>query len=109
MYVHFFKRVIDILVALVLLPFFCVIYIALVPLYFFMDKGAMFYSGQRLGRYGKPFPMHKFRSMKVNAADIRLRDGSLDGRISRKSPVHLAAEPVIVVLRSCRERFNRLD
>ncbi|WP_291595102.1 sugar transferase [Bacteroides sp.] len=76
MYVHFFKRVIDILVALVLLPFFCVIYIALVPLYFFMDKGAMFYSGQRLGRYGKPFPMHKFRSMKVNAADIRLKDGS---------------------------------
>lgn len=76
MYVHFFKRVIDFLVALVLLPFFCVIYIVLVPFYFFMDRGPMFYSGQRLGRYGKSFPMHKFRSMKVNAPDIRLKDGS---------------------------------
>lgn len=36
----------------------------------------MFYSGKRLGQYGKPFPMHKFRSMKVNAPDIRLSDGS---------------------------------
>ena len=36
----------------------------------------MFYSGKRLGRYGKPVPMHKFRSMKVNAPDIRLADGS---------------------------------
>ena len=36
----------------------------------------MFYSGKRIGQYGKPFPMHKFRSMKVNAPDIRLKDGS---------------------------------
>ena len=76
MYVHFFKRVIDLLVTLCLLPFFCVIYIALVPFYFFMDRGPMFYSGKRLGQYGQPFPMHKFRSMKVNAPDIRLKDGS---------------------------------
>ena len=76
MYVHFFKRVIDLLVTLCLLPFFCVIYIALVPFYFFMDRGPMFYSGKRLGQYGKSFPMHKFRSMKVNAPDIRLKDGS---------------------------------
>ena len=76
MYVHFFKRVIDFVVALCLLPFFCIIYICLAPFYFFMDRGPMFYSGKRLGRYGKPFPMHKFRSMKVNAPDIRLADGS---------------------------------
>ena len=38
--------------------------------------GPMFYSGKRLGQFGKPFPMHKFRSMKVNAPDIRLSDGS---------------------------------
>ena len=41
-----------------------------------MDRGPMFYSGKRLGQYGKSFPMHKFRSMKVNAPDIRLKDGS---------------------------------
>ena len=76
MYVHFFKRLIDLIVALCALPFFCVIYIILAPFYFFMDRGPMFYSGKRLGQYGKPFPMHKFRSMKVNAPDIRLKDGS---------------------------------
>ena len=76
MYVHFFKRFIDLIVALCAFPFFCVIYIILAPFYFFMDRGPMFYSGKRLGQYGKPFPMHKFRSMKVNAPDIRLKDGS---------------------------------
>ena len=76
MYEHFFKRVIDIIVALCLLPFFYVICILVAPFYLFMDKGPMFYFGKRLGRYGKPFPMYKFRSMKVNAPDIRLKDGS---------------------------------
>lgn len=76
MYVHFFKRLIDFVVSLCLLPLFCIIYIVLVPLYFFMDKGPMFYSGKRIGRYGRPFPMYKFRSMKVDAPDIRLKDGS---------------------------------
>lgn len=76
MYKHFGKRIFDIFIGITALPFFCVIYIVLVPFYFFMDRGPMFYSGMRLGRYGKPFPMHKFRSMKVNAPDIRLKDGS---------------------------------
>lgn len=76
MYIHFFKRLIDVIVALCALPFFCVVYIIFVPFYFFMDRGPMFYSGKRLGQYGKPFPMHKFRSMKVNVPDIRLKDGS---------------------------------
>ena len=70
------KRFFDLCVALCALPFFCVIYVILAPFYFFMDRGPMFYSGKRLGQYGKPFPMHKFRSMKVNAPDIRLADGS---------------------------------
>lgn len=88
MYVHFFKRLIDFVVALCLLPLFCIIYIVLVPLYFFMDKGPMFYSGKRIGRYGRPFPMYKFRSMKVDAPDIRLKDGSTyngddDPRVTR--------------------------
>lgn len=76
MYVHFFKRLIDLIVALCVFPFFCVIYIILAPFYFLMDRGPMFYSGKRLGQYGKPFSMHKFRSMKVDAPDIRLKDGS---------------------------------
>lgn len=76
MYKRIIKRLIDLFASLSLLPFFCLVYILLAPFYFMMDRGAMFYSGKRLGQYGKPFPMHKFRSMKVNAPDIRLKDGS---------------------------------
>lgn len=76
MYLRFFKRLFDIIVALCVLPFLGLVYIILVPFYFFLDKGPMFYSGKRLGQHGKPFLMHKFRSMKVNAPDIRLADGS---------------------------------
>lgn len=76
MYVRVIKRGMDLTGALVLLPFFCIVFIGLAPFYFFMDRGPMFYSGKRLGQHGKPFKMHKFRSMKVNAPDIRLEDGS---------------------------------
>ena len=76
MYSHYIKRLFDLMAALCALPFFLIVYIILAPFYFFMDRGPMFYSGKRLGQFGKPFPMHKFRSMKVNAPDIRLSDGS---------------------------------
>ena len=76
MYKYFFKRIIDIIIGLVTLPFVLLVIICLAPFYFFMDRGPMFYSGKRLGQFGKPFPMYKFRSMKVNAPDIRLKDGS---------------------------------
>ena len=40
------------------------------------DKGPVFYMAIRTGRFGKTFKMFKLRSMKVNAPDIRLADGS---------------------------------
>lgn len=76
MYVKFFKRLFDVIGAILLLPFFFVIYISIVPFYLLFDKGPVFYLGERLGLKGHPFPMYKFRSMKVNAPDIRLQDGS---------------------------------
>lgn len=76
MYKHFFKRVIDICIGLVALPFVLLTIIILAPFYYFMDRGPIFYLGKRLGQNGKPFAMFKFRSMKVNAPDIRLKDGS---------------------------------
>lgn len=76
MYSNYIKRLFDLMAALCALPFFLIVYAILAPFYFFMDRGPMFYSGKRLGQFGKPFPMHKFRSMKVNAPDIRLSDGS---------------------------------
>ena len=40
------------------------------------DKGPIFYMAARTGRFGKNFKMYKLRSMKVDAPDIRLSDGS---------------------------------
>ena len=40
------------------------------------DRGPIFYCADRLGRNAKTFKMYKFRSMKVNAPDIRNEDGT---------------------------------
>ena len=76
MYKHFFKRILDILFGLIGLPFFCIVFIVLGPLIYITDKGPVFYNATRLGKNGKAFCMYKFRSMKVNAPDIRNADGS---------------------------------
>lgn len=76
MYVHFFKRLIDILIGLCALPFVVLVILVFGPIIYLSDKGSIFYKAKRIGQYGKPFPMYKFRSMKENAPDIRLKDGS---------------------------------
>lgn len=76
MYRYVFKRIIDLIFALVALPFVLLIIMIVAPFIYFDDKGPIFYAGKRIGYKGKPFGMLKFRSMKVNAPDIRLEDGS---------------------------------
>lgn len=76
MYKHFIKRILDILVSIIGLPFFCVIFVVFAPIIYLSDKGSVFYNAPRLGKDGKIFNMYKFRSMKVNAPDIRNADGS---------------------------------
>lgn len=76
MYLRVIKPLCDFLIGICALPFVLLLMLILAPFYFFMDRGPLLYSGKRLGQYGKPFPMYKFRSMKVNAPDIRLKDGS---------------------------------
>ena len=76
MYKHFFKRIFDILIGLVALPFVLLLIIIVGPIIWIEDRGPIFYAGKRIGKDGKPFGMLKFRSMRVNAPDIRLEDGS---------------------------------
>lgn len=76
MYRHFFKRCIDFIISLCAFPFILLIIIIIAPFIYFDDKGPIFYAGKRIGKGGRPFGMLKFRSMKVNAPDIRLEDGS---------------------------------
>lgn len=76
LYTHFLKRIFDLVFALIALPFVTLLFIIIGPLIWIDDHGPIFYAGKRIGIGGKPFGMLKFRSMKVNAPDIRLEDGS---------------------------------
>ncbi|KIY20677.1 sugar transferase [Mesobacillus subterraneus] len=76
MYKNFFKRIFDFILALVALPFWFIILFIIGPIIYFQDKGSIFYNAPRLGRDGKVFKMYKFRSMKINAPDLRNDDGS---------------------------------
>ena len=75
-YKKYGKRCCDIILSIVGLPFFAVIFIPTAIAIKAEDRGPVFYNAPRLGKDGKTFKMYKFRSMKVNAPDIRLEDGS---------------------------------
>lgn len=66
----------DFCLALIALPFMLLLLIPIAIAIKIEDGGPVFYCGKRIGKNGKPFRMMKFRSMKVNAPDIRLEDGS---------------------------------
>lgn len=96
MYKHFFKRVFDIIGALIILPFVLLEIIILAPFIWLTDKGPIFYNANRAGKGYKPFKMFKLRSMYVNSPDLKNPDGSTFnsdndprvtpiGRIMRKS------------------------
>lgn len=73
---RFFKRLFDIIIGLIALPFVLLIVIIFGPIIFFTDKGPIFYTAPRLGRKGKVFKMYKLRSMKVNSPNLKNADGS---------------------------------
>lgn len=76
MYNRYIKRALDLLVCIIAMPF---LLLALIPIAIAIkieDRGPTFYCADRLGRNAKTFKMYKFRSMKVNAPDIRNEDGT---------------------------------
>jgi len=70
------KRAIDIIACLVALPFVMLILIPVAIAIKIEDRGPLFYRSKRIGKGFKEFGMLKFRSMKVNAPDLRNDDGS---------------------------------
>ncbi len=73
---RFVKRSFDIVCSLLLMIPLLLIIGASAVFIKAEDGGPVFYMAERLGCFGKPFKMYKLRSMKVNAPDIRLSDGS---------------------------------
>ncbi len=76
MYKSFVKRLFDLIIGIVAFPFLLLVILIFGPIIKATDKGPVFYNAQRIGKDGKLFKMYKFRSMYVNAPDIRLADGS---------------------------------
>ena len=79
---EFIKRTVDVLCslgALVLLsPIFIIVAIAIR----LESKGPIFFSQERIGLYGRPFKMYKFRSMVPNAEELKKKlkaDNEMDG------------------------------
>ena len=75
MYRHFFKRLIDLVCSLIALPFWSLLFIPIAIAIKIDDGGPIFYKSARVGKKFKKFGMYKFRSMKVNAPDLRNEDG----------------------------------
>ena len=76
LYQIFLKRLIDILICIIILPFILLIAIPVAIAIKIEDGGSIFYKSRRLGKDFKEFDMLKFRSMKANAPDLRNEDGS---------------------------------
>lgn len=70
------KRIVDILICLIILPLVLLITIPIAIAIKIEDGGPIFYKSRRIGKNFKEFNMLKFRSMKVNAPDLRNEDGS---------------------------------
>lgn len=82
------KRFFDILLCLAIIPFVVLVAIPLAIAIKIEDGGPVFYKSRRLGKGFTEFDMLKFRSMKVNAPDLRNDDGSTfnspnDSRVTR--------------------------
>lgn len=74
------KRVLDLLICLIALP-------AVLPILFLIglmialtSKGPVFFVQNRVGRYGQPFSMYKFRSMYADAEERRAEVAGMSDR-----------------------------
>lgn len=76
MYRSFFKRFLDILGAIMLIPFVIIVIVFVAPIIWLTDKGPVFYNATRATKDYKPFKMFKLRSMYVNSPDLKNPDGS---------------------------------
>ncbi|MDH4472361.1 MAG: sugar transferase [Fluviicola sp.] len=75
-----FDCVVSLIILLCFLPFGILIAIAIA----FESRGGVFYRQERIGQFGKPFRLWKFRTMRKNADQFgKLTVGMRDPRITR--------------------------
>ncbi len=63
------KRIADVLISALALVLLSPVFLITALIVKFTSPGPVFYAQERIGYHGKPFKMHKFRSMYVDAED----------------------------------------
>ena len=76
MYQHVFKRLLDIVIGVIALVPVCLVIVIFGIAIKLEDGGPVFYNAPRVGKDGRDFIMYKLRSMRVNAPDLVMEDGS---------------------------------
>jgi len=76
------KRLFDLIVSLMLLLALALPMLAIAAWIRLDSPGPVFFRQQRVGRHGVPFAIHKFRTMRADAAGLPLTVGA-DARITR--------------------------
>ena len=76
MYQHIFKRLLDIVIGVIALVPVCLVILIFGIAIKLEDRGPVFYNAPRVGKDGRDFIMYKLRSMRVNAPDLVMEDGS---------------------------------
>lgn len=76
MYQHVFKRLLDIVIGVIALVPVCLVILIFGIAIKLEDGGPVFYNAPRVGKDGRDFIMYKLRSMRVNAPDLVMEDGS---------------------------------
>lgn len=85
MYDKYFKRILDILLILITLPFLIPLYLIVAIAIKLDSKGPVIFKQERLGKDGKVFEILKFRTMVDNAESMGTGINTFDGdpRITR--------------------------
>jgi lipopolysaccharide/colanic/teichoic acid biosynthesis glycosyltransferase len=77
------KRAFDILVSIIILLLFLPVGIIMAFWILFESKGGVFYQQERIGKFGKPFLILKFRSMRKDADKLGKLTVGRDPRITQ--------------------------
>jgi lipopolysaccharide/colanic/teichoic acid biosynthesis glycosyltransferase len=78
------KRIFDIVCSVIILVLFFPFGLIISILILLESKGGVFYRQERIGRFGKPFKLFKFRSMRKDADKSgKLTVGMKDSRITK--------------------------
>jgi len=80
---EFAKRALDLIASSVGLVLLSPLLLAVALLIKLDSKGPVFYRSVRIGQYGKPFSMWKFRTMRADAESLGITTGKDDPRVTR--------------------------